>query len=76
MTEIHGIKTSRLKKILVDIYCDDDMDYLHGNEWCRIFDNAHALYSINRTMMQRMTLKNNRKRSHDITGVIVESNSM
>lgn len=61
MTETQGIKAPRLEKILVDIYCDDDMDYLHGNEWNRIFDNAHALYSVNRTMMLRYASRRNAK---------------
>lgn len=61
MTEIQGVKTPRLEKILVDIYCDDDMDYLHGNEWSRIFDNAHALYSVNRTTMLRYASRRNAK---------------
>lgn len=61
MTEIQGVKTPRLEKILVDIYCDDDMDYLHGNEWSRIFDNALALYSLNRTTMLRYASRRNAK---------------
>lgn len=59
MTEIHGVKTPRLEKILVDIYCDDDMDYLHGTEWSRIFDNAHAHYSVSRTTMLRYASRRN-----------------
>lgn len=59
LTEIHGVKTPRIEKILVDIYCDDDMDYLHGNEWNRIFDNAHELVSVNRTTMLRYASRRN-----------------
>ena len=36
LLDFKGVKTPRLEKILVDIYCDDDLDYLHGNEWSRI----------------------------------------
>lgn len=61
LTEIQGINTPRLEKILVDIYCDDDMDYLHGSEWSRIFDNALSLYSINRTTMLRYASRRNAK---------------
>ena len=61
--EIQSVKTPRLEKILVDIYCDDDMDYLHGSEWTRIFDNAHTLYSVNRTTMLRYASRRNAKKS-------------
>ena len=44
LLDFKGVKTPRLEKILVDIYCDDDLDYLHGNEWSRMFDNALSMY--------------------------------
>lgn len=61
LMEIRGVRTPRLEKILVDILCDDDMDYLHGNEWNRIFENAHKMYSINRTAMLRYASRRNAK---------------
>ena len=59
LTEFQGVKTPKLEKILVDILRDDDMDYLHGNEWIQIFKNAHKLYSINRTAMLRYASRRN-----------------
>ncbi|MDE5808922.1 MAG: hypothetical protein K2H59_01410 [Muribaculaceae bacterium] len=59
--EIRGVKTPRLEKILVDILCDDDKDYLHGNEWYRIFENAHNMYYINRSMLLRYASRRNAK---------------
>lgn len=61
LSEKQGIRTPKLEKILVDILCDDDMDYLHGNEWNRIFENAHKMYSINRTAMLRYASRRNAK---------------
>lgn len=59
LLEFNGVRTPRLEKILVDIYCDDDLDYLHGNEWSRMFVNAHSMYSINRTAMLRYASRRN-----------------
>lgn len=61
LTEFRSLKTPKLEKILVDILCDDDMDYLHGREWNRIFENAHKMYSINRTALLRYASRRNAK---------------
>ena len=61
LIEYGGVKTPRLEKILVDVLCDDDMDYLHGNEWYRMFDNANEKYAVNRTMMLRYASRRNAK---------------
>lgn len=61
LTEYRGVKTPKLEKILVDILCDDDMDYLQGSEWNRIFDNANDKYSISRTAMLRYASRRNAK---------------
>lgn len=63
LIELAGIKTPRLEKILVDVLCDDDMDYLHGNEWRYVFENANARYSINWTTMLRYASRRNAKAS-------------
>lgn len=59
LTECRGLKTPRLEKILVDILCDDDMDYLHGVEWSYIFRNALSRYAVNRTTMLRYASRRN-----------------
>lgn len=61
LIDLQGIKMQSLEKILVDILCDGDKDYLHGNEWNRIFDNAHSMYTINRTSMLRYASRRNAK---------------
>lgn len=61
LVDFKGVRTPRLEKILVDIYCDDDLDYLHGNEWSRMFDNALSMYSVNRTAMLRYASRRNAK---------------
>lgn len=61
LTEVDAVNTPRLEKILVDVLCDEDMDYLHGNEWNRLFDNANSMYTINRTMMLRYASRRNAK---------------
>lgn len=61
LKEYDGIKTSSLEKIIVDIFCDDDLDYLHGAEWSHIFENAFNMYPINRTTMLRYASRRNVK---------------
>lgn len=61
LINVKGVNTPKLEKILVDILCDDDMDYLHGEEWNYIFDNAITMYSINITSMLRYASRRNAK---------------
>ncbi|TGG39264.1 DUF6577 family protein [Duncaniella freteri] len=61
LTEIRGISTPRIEKILVDILCDDDMDYLHGSEWHYILDHVMNTYSVNRSTLMRYASRRNAK---------------
>ena len=61
LIDIRGINTPRLEKILVDILCDDDMDYLHGSEWHYIFDHVINTYSVNRSTLLRYASRRNAK---------------
>ena len=61
LTEIRGILTPRIEKILVDILCDDDMDYLQGSEWYYIFDHVMNTYSVNRSALLRYASRRNAK---------------
>lgn len=61
LTEVRGIPTPRIEKILVDILCDDDMDYLHGSEWHYIFEHVITTYSINRSTLLRYASRRNAK---------------
>ena len=61
LTEIRGIQTPRIEKILVDILCDSDMDYLHGSEWNYIFEHVMNTYSLNRSALLRYASRRNAK---------------
>ncbi len=61
LTEIRGVSTPRIEKILVDIMCDDDMDYLHGSEWHYIFDHVMNSFSVNRSTLLRYASRRNAK---------------
>ncbi len=61
LTTFDGVRTPNLEKILVDILCDDDLDYLRGSEWRHIFENAINMYQINRTAMLRYASRRNAK---------------
>ncbi len=61
LTEIRGISTPTIEKILVDILCDDDMDYLHGSEWHYIFDHVMNSFSVNRSTLLRYASRRNAK---------------
>lgn len=61
VAEIRGVPTPRIEKILVDILCDYDMDYLHGSEWYYIFDHVINTYSVNRSTLLRYASRRNAK---------------
>lgn len=61
MTDISGVPTPRLEKILVDTLCDDDMDYLQGSEWTYILGHAISTYSVNRSTLLRYASRRNAK---------------
>lgn len=61
LTEIRGISTPRIEKILVDILCDDDLDYLHGSEWQYILNHVMNTYSVNRSTLLRYASRRNAK---------------
>lgn len=65
LIESDGVKTPRLEKVLVDIFCDDDFEYLHGAESFRIFSNAASLYAINYSTLMRYASRRNAKRTMD-----------
>lgn len=62
LIEYNGVKTPKLEKILVDILCDEDLDYLRGIEWHYILENALGRYSVNRTNMLRYASRRNAKK--------------
>ena len=61
LIERDNVWTPSLEKILVDVLCDDDLDYLHGSEWARMLENAISSFSLNRTSMLRYASRRNVK---------------
>ncbi len=61
LIDIHGVSAPRLEKILVDILCDDVMDYLHGSESQYIFDYVMTTYSVSRSTLLRYASRRNAK---------------
>lgn len=58
-----GITVPTLEKILVDIRCDADFDYMGGSESDRMLENAASLYTINRSKLLRYAGRRNCRES-------------
>lgn len=50
---INGVTMPMLEKILVDIRCDSDFDYMGGGEAFRMLENAASLFTFNTTKLLR-----------------------
>lgn len=61
LTNYNGVKTPRIEKILVDVFCDDDFDYLQGMEWRYMMEYAFSQFAVNRTAMLRYASRRNAK---------------
>ncbi len=48
-----GVPMPTLEKLLVDTFCDEDFNYLHGGEWRYMFETALDSFSINRSRLLR-----------------------
>lgn len=53
LQESGGVIVPTLEKLLVDIRCDADFDYMGGSESFRMLENAASLYTINTTKLLR-----------------------
>lgn len=53
LQESGGVTVPMLEKLLVDIRCDADFDYMAGGESFRMLDNATSLFNINKTKLLR-----------------------
>ena len=53
LQQTSGVPVPMLEKLLVDIRCDADFDYLGGAESVRMLENATSLYTINTTKLLR-----------------------
>lgn len=56
---INGVTLPMLEKLLVDIRCDADFDYLSGGEAFRILENAASLFTFNTTKLLRYAGRRN-----------------
>mgnify|MGYP000255348266 CR=1 FL=1 len=61
LAEYNGVKTPRIEKILVDVLCDADFDYLQGMEWRYMMENAFGQVAVNRSSMLRYASRRNAK---------------
>lgn len=59
--ESNGVTVPMLEKLLVDIRCDADFDYMAGGESFRMLDNALSLFTINRTKLLRYAGRRHRR---------------
>ena len=48
-----GIPMPTLEKLLVDTFCDEDYNYLHGGEWQYMIENAFSLFTVNQSRLLR-----------------------
>lgn len=53
LQESAGVTVPMLEKLLVDIRCDADFDYMGGGEAFRMLENAVSLFMVNRTKLLR-----------------------
>jgi hypothetical protein len=53
VTEVNGVPSPMLEKLLVDILKDTDFDYLHGIEYDYMLENAIDQYSISTSRLTR-----------------------
>jgi len=63
---IQGVKTVTIEKMLVDIYCDENIFAAQqGSEMSHIFKEALGKYSVNENRMLRYAARRNKKNAFD-----------
>ena len=62
LQSINNINTITLEKILVDLFCDEDLfQFYQGREKKRIFNEAYARYTINNNKLLRYASRRGKK---------------
>ncbi|WP_316928858.1 DUF6577 family protein [Nafulsella turpanensis] len=61
LQETDKLTTITIEKMLVDIFSDEDFDFLRGFEMTHIFKNAFQAYTINQSKMLRYAFRKNKK---------------
>jgi hypothetical protein len=44
---VKNVPTTTIEKLLVDLFCDKEFEFLQGYELTHIFNNAFSKYTIN-----------------------------
>ncbi|MBK7677906.1 MAG: hypothetical protein IPJ29_00540 [Chitinophagaceae bacterium] len=60
--EIRNVPTATLEKILVDIFSDEEFQYLQSNELVVIFKSAFERYTINESKLIRYADRKRKKK--------------
>jgi len=58
---VNGVSTVTIEKLLVDIFCDMEFEYLQGREIGHIYENAFSRYSVNQTKLLRYAARKGKK---------------
>lgn len=73
INEIKGISTVTLEKLLADVFCDVEFNFLAGSECRAVFTNAYYKYTVNENKMFRYAARKGRK--EDLQKYVREINS-
>ncbi len=58
---VNKIPTVTIEKLLVDLYCDSEFEYLQGNELSYIYKNAFDKYTVNESKLLRYASRKGKK---------------
>lgn len=72
--EVRNTPVATLEKMLVDLFSDDEFNYLQGNELTIIFQNAFKKYTINENKMFRYADRKRKKEA--LQKLIIETNML
>lgn len=61
LNEVAGIPTASLEKLLVDVFCDMEFNFIEGSERRAIFGNAFHKYTINDNRLLRYAARKGKK---------------
>lgn len=70
VNEINNVPTPSIEKLLVDVFCDIEFNFLAGTERRAIYNNAYEKYTINENKLLRYAARKGRRQ--DINKYIIE----
>lgn len=65
--EVKGVPTTTIEKLLVDVYCDSEFDFLKGRETRHVYENALSSYTVNRDRLLRYARRKGEMREVNIS---------